>query len=123
MAAIHLSVDQKSLVALDIALVVYLTGIDVASLPSGGADAYTFASFAFTFVYVILAYFGLKAKAWAYVGSSVLSVILIGATAFSIPPGTSALWIWYATVSTILFSLIALEGSKGYLQSKEGRMY
>ena len=118
LASSALSVEMKATLALTVSWIVFLVAEPVGTLASGTTDIYTTLSLVVAIPYAAFLYFGWKRKAWAYLGSSALSTILIIAVPFSIRSEDSNLLVWYSLFSSLLLALIALESFKSYLQSK-----
>ncbi len=115
-AAPSLSTQMKSALALMAAWILFLlVGVGLALL-SGPFDIYAAASLIFAVPYLVFLYFGLKARRWAYLGSVILSVIVIILTAFTFQPNMSAILLWETSLATLLSALVAVEGFKGYLE-------
>ena len=98
-----------------VAWILFLVVSTALSLLTGPADIYVASGIAVVIPYAVLLYFGLKTKPWAYLGISILSILLFLAVPLTIQEGMKEL-LWLSVVSTILLLLLALEGYKGYLQ-------
>ena len=110
-----LSVQMKSALVLMAAWILFLLAGVGSALLSGPFDIYAAASLIFALPYLVFLYFGLKARRWAYIGSAILSVIVIILTALSVQPNMSAI-LWETSLATLLSALVAVEGFKGYLE-------
>ena len=115
-AAPPLSVQMKSALVLMAAWILFLIAGVGAALLSGPFDIYAAASLIFALPYIFFLYFGLKARRWAYMGSVILSVIVIILTAVTFQPNMSAIFLWETFLATLLSALVAVEGFKGYLE-------
>ena len=114
-AARPLSTQMKSALGLMAASILFLVAGVVSTLFSG-LDIYAAGYLIFVFPYLVFLYFGLKAKRWAYLGSSVLSVIVIFLTGLTFQLGVSGIFVWELFLATLLSALLAVEGFKGYLE-------
>ena len=115
-AAPPLSAQMKSALALMAAWIIFLLAGVGSSLVSGPFDIYAAASLIFALPYVAFLYFGLKARRWAYMGSVILSVVVIILTALTFQPNMSAILVWETSLASLLSALVAVEGFKGYLE-------
>ncbi len=102
------------------AWILFLLAVAVSTLLSGPFDIYAVASLILALPYLVFLYFGLKAKRWTYLGSSVLSVIvifLIGLTfQLSYYQSIPGIYLWETILATLLSAFVAVEGFKGYLE-------
>ena len=113
-----LTTNMKSALALMLSWVIFLLVGTAFALAYGPADIFVVLSLIVAIPYLVFFYYGRRGRSWAYLGSSALSVALVVATAASIQSGMPDILIWEAALSTILSTLIAVEGFKGYLDSK-----
>ena len=109
---------MKSALALMVSWIVFLVVGIAITLAYGPADIFAVLSLIIVIPYLVFFYYGRKGKSWAYLGSSALAVVLVIATAAAIQPDMSDILIWETVVSTILLVLVAVEGFKGYLDTK-----
>ncbi len=98
------------------AWILFLIAVAVSTLPAGLFDIYAVASLIFALPYLVFFYLGLKANRWAYLGSSVLSVIVIFLTGLTFQLGVPGIFVWESILATLLSALVAVEGFKGYLE-------
>ena len=115
-----LSVDMKAALGLIASFMIFLIVGGVSALLTGPFDIYILASFIVLVPYAVFFYFGWKGKRWAYLGSAGLCVVLIAVTPTAVTPDITPLLIWETAFSTMLLTLICLEGFKGYLQLAKG---
>src|SRR2546426_12002118 len=97
-----LNPDMKATLALDLSLVVFLVVGIAATLATGPVDFYAAISLVFAIPYLLFVYFGWKGRAWAYLGSSVLSAALIVVTATTLQGGMSDILLWETMFATLL---------------------
>jgi hypothetical protein len=111
---------MKSALGLMSAWILFLAAGIVSTLFAGLFDIYAAASLIFALPYLVFLYFGMKAKRWAYLGSSVLSVIVLSVIGLTFQlefySGIPGIYLWEAFLATLLSALIAVEGFKGYLE-------
>jgi len=110
---------MKAAAALIVSFMVFLVAGIAGTFLNGPFDIFAAASLAFLVPYGLLLVFCLRGKSWAYVGSALLSVILILVTAFTFDQKMSPLLLWETMVSTLLFALIALESFKSFVELKK----
>lgn len=109
---------MKATAALIITWIIFLLVGAALPLATGPPDIYAAASLAVIFPYAVFAYYGMKRRPWAFLGSSALSVLLTLAVPFSIQEGMSYILLWDSMLATLLLVLVALESYKSYLQCK-----
>jgi hypothetical protein len=110
---------MKSALGLMAAWILFLVAGIVSTLFSGPFDIYAAASLIFALPYLVFLYFGMKPKRWAYLGSSVLSVIVLVLTGLFftfLSSGVLPIYLWESFLATLLSALLAVEGFKGYLE-------
>ena len=111
---------MKASLGLIVSWMVFLIVGGAGSLLTGAFDIYILASFIILVPYAVFFWFGRKRKRWAYLGSAALGAILVAVTPTTVTPNMTPLLIWETVFSTILLTLICLEGFKGYLQLAKG---
>ena len=116
MSLVPLSVNMKTTLALIISWMVFLIVGAAVALVSGPFDIFIVASLVILLSYGALFWLCRKRKKWGYLGNSVLGVALIAATSATIDKNTTPPLLWVTVLSTVILSLIAVEGFKGYLE-------
>ena len=111
-----LTTDMKSSLALMIAWVIFLVVGIALAVVTGPVDVFALLSLAFAIPYLIFFYYGLKVKPWAFLGASLLSVVVILLIPFALP--SEIVLLWESMFAALLSALVAVESFKGYLQTK-----
>ena len=114
---------MKTTIALIAAFLVYFIAGIAVTLLIGPFDVYALASLVLLVPYGVFLYSCRKGKAWAYLGSSILSVVLI----IAIPLNASTeTWTQttpflnsMSTIAAVLFGLLAMEGYRSYVELKK----
>ena len=117
--SLHLTVNMKAVVALIISWMIFLVAGIGFTLIVGPFDIYAVASLLFLIPYGLLAFFSWKRRVFAYLGNTVLSVVLLLVIPTTMgqeqmPP----ILVWETNLATILLALMALQSFKAYLESK-----
>ena len=119
MSLVPLSVNMKTTLALTISWMVFLIVEAAVALVSVPFDIFIVLSLVILLPYGALFWLCRKRKRWAYLGNSVLGVVLIGATSATIDKNTAPPLLWVTVLSTLLLTMTAIEGFKGYLELTE----
>lgn len=110
---------MKATIALIIAFMVFMVVSIVGTLLVGSFDIYAVLSLVLLVPYFILLVFCRRGRGWAYLGSAILSILLLALIPLSLEPELSPLIMWSTTLATLIFVLMALEGFKAYTEAKK----
>ncbi len=109
---------MKATIGLIIAFLIFLVVGSVVALLTGPFDIYILLSLIFVPVLIVLLAFCLKRRLWAYMGSMVVGMFVVVATAASLGEKMPPFLMWETFLATVLGILMALEGFKAYSESK-----
>ncbi len=107
---------MKATLALIASWIVFLVTGSAIALATGPFDIYIVASLVIAVPFAVLFWFGWNRKRWAYLGSTVLGVVLVLVTPTAIDTSISPLLLWETMFSTLLLTLVSLEAFKAYLE-------
>ncbi len=107
---------MKAALALIASWIVFLIAGSVIALATGPFDIYIVASLVIAVPFAVFFWFGWNRKRWAYLGSTVLGVVLVLVTPTAIDVSISPLLLWETMFSTLLLTLVSLESFKAYLE-------
>ena len=122
-ASESLTVDIKATIALIITFMVYFVVGIIVTLLTGPLDIYALASLVFLIPFGVLLYFCRERKSQAYIGDSILGIILIAAiplnASYETWQQTTPFLMSMSTIGAVLLALMALEGFKAYVELKK----
>lgn len=88
------------------------------TLAVGPIDILALSSLAFAVPYAILIWYSKKGKRLAFLASSVLSLVLLLVTPFTLTPGIDPVLIYETSLAAFLLVLVIYEGIVAYSETK-----